>query len=537
MMSRADGAVRVTCVHGFGRRLLALLLACMAGIGSAAAVSDATLVRGIGPEPATLDPHRAQDLASFNVLFELYEGLVSETPDGRPAPGLAEHWQTSDDGLRWHFHLRPDLRFSDGTGLAADDVVAGFRRAVDPAIAAPYAGQLSAITGVVDAIAGRVSPAAIGVRALDAQTVEIELNTPMPHLSQLLMLPVAFPVHPALHAGARPEQAPGNGAFMLVDRVPQSHLRLARNPQYHGAAGVRLAGQRLVTTEDAHSELNRFRTGELHITETIPPGHYASLRREFGEQLRVAPYLGSHFLGYNLSRPPFAGNLALREALSLAVDREILVRHLTGAGEQPAFALVPPGMPDWPVDVSMAAGLSDEARVALARQRFADSGFDAKSLRVQIRYNSQPLQRRLALAVAAMWRQTLGVQAELHNEEWRVFSMNRRERRITEVFRGGWIADYADPMSFLELFRSDSPMNWSGYVDAEYDGLLDRAQASLVLADRTRLMVDAEQHLLRAQPILPLYFHVSRHLVSPRVRGWEAHPLDRHLGRYLELVP
>jgi oligopeptide transport system substrate-binding protein len=520
------------CTYRLGALLLALVLAGIAPV----AAGDAILVRGIGPEPGSLDPHLAQDLASFNVLFELYEGLVSETADGRAIPGLAASWSTSADGLRWRFVLRPGLAFADGTPLHAEDVVASFRRAFDPALAAPYAGQFGAIEHAPEVLAGRVRPARLGIHATAADTVEFVLSTPLPQLPQMLMLPIAFPLHPVLRAGGRPEQAPGNGAFVLVERVAQSHLRLQANPHYHGAGQVRLAGQRLVVTEDAHAELNRFRTGELHITETIPPGHYAHLREAFGEQLRVAPYLGSHFLGFNLSRPPLADNPALREALSLAIDRRILVEHLTGAGELPAFALVPPGMPGWPAPPPAVAALDDAERIALARQRFADSGH-REGLRLQIRYNSNPLQRRLALAVAAMWRQTLGVQAELHNEEWRVFVMNRRQQRLTEVFRGGWIADYADPGTFLELFRSGSALNWSGYVDPAYDAALDAAQQALSVEQRMQLLVDAEQRLLQAQPIIPLYFHVSRHLVSPRVRGWTAHPLDRHFGRYLELAP
>ncbi len=514
------------------------VLAVTLWFGIHAARADASvLVRGIGPEPGSLDPHLAQDLASFNTLFELYEGLVAESPDGSPAPGLAQHWNTQVDGLAWTFVLRDGLQFSDATPLTATDVVESIRRALDPRLAAPYSGLLSAIAGADKVIGGRQPATTLGVRALDRRTIEIELSRPVPHLPQLLMLPVAFPVHPELRAGARPDRVPGSGAFVLTERVPQSHLLLRANPHYHGAAEVRLDGQRLVVTEDAHSELNRFRTGELHVTETVPPGQVARLRSELGDQLLVAPYLGTHWFGYNLTRPPFDGNPALREALSLAIDRDILVRHITGAGELPAWTLVPPGMADWHSIAPDAARLSGSERLALARQRLQQSGYADQPLRVQIRYNSHPLQRRLALAVAAMWRQQLGIQTELHNEEWRVFVVNRRERRLTRVFRGGWIADYADPVSFLDLFRSDSALNATGFADPDVDALLDAAQRENDPRRRRVLLADAEQRVLAAHAIVPLYFHVSRHLVSPRVRGWNTHPLDRHLGRWLWLLP
>jgi len=520
-------------MHRGGRLLAGMLLV---GLSLAAMpVAAATLVRGIGPEPGSLDPHLAQDVSAFNVMFELYEGLLSETPDGQPAPGLADHWQVDDDGLRWRFRLRPGLVFADGTPLTSSDVVASLRRALDPAVAAPYAGVLAIIDGADDIIAGRQPAASLGVEALDEQWILIRLRDPAPQLPQLLALPIAYPVHPMLRDGGRADRAPGTGAFALRERVSQSHLLLQANPQYHGAADVRLTAQRLVVTEDAHAELNRYRTGELHVTETIPPGHYALLADERGDELRVAPYLGSFFLGYNLTRPPFEGNAALREALSLAVDRDILVTHLTGAGELPAWRLVPPGMPGWDAPPRAVSGLSMDDRLALARQRLRESGYEGKPLRVQIRYNSHPLQRRLALAVAAMWRQQLGVQAELYNEEWRVFVVNRRERRLTEAFRAGWIADYADPLSFLELFRSGSPLNATGFADDAFDRLLTDAQCAGDPAARMQILQQAEERVLDAQAVLPLYFHVSRHLVSPRVGGWNAHPLDRHLGRWLWL--
>ncbi|HEX5693457.1 MAG TPA: peptide ABC transporter substrate-binding protein, partial [Arenimonas sp.] len=458
--------------------LLAGLLCCGAALAQ-------TLDRGNGPEPSTLDPHRCPEVACANILRDLFEGLVAEDGAGRLVPGLAQRWSVSDDGRRWTFHLRPDARWSNGEVLDAPQVLASLRRAFTPATAAPFAGHLDAIENATAVQRGLAPPESLGVAAPDAGTLVFSLSRSA-DLPRLLTLPVAYPVylpgldeHGARHT--RPGNLVSNGAYRLAGWLPQAHVTLVRNPHFREPAPIPRV--RFHVTEDAASELRRFEAGGLHITETLPPQPLAQLRERFGDQLRISPYLGSFWLGFNLERPPFKGKPGLREALSLAVDRDILTRHVTRLGEQPAFGLVPPGVAGHDSPVPQAATWTQARREARARELYARAGYSKdKPLQVELRYNTSTPHRRLALAVAAMWREVLGARVTLRNEEWKVFVGTRRQKVITQVFRGGWIADVDDARNFLENFRTGSAANWTGYSDAGFEALLDAADAAPTLA-------------------------------------------------------
>ena len=530
----------------------ALLLALAPAL---AAAQPSVLERGNGPEPSTLDAHRCSEVACGNILRDLYEGLVTEDAGGRVIPGMAERWESSADGLTWTFHLRPDLRWSNGEPLDAAQIVASFRRALDPATAAPGAPWFDAVLNAAAVRRGEAPPDALGLHAADARTLRIELERPAPLLS-LLRLPPAMPVYlPALaeHGSrhTRPGNLVGNGAYRLADWVMHAHIRLEANPHFHSPPPI--AAVRFHVTEDAASELKRFAAGDLHLTETMPPGRLESLRERFGPALRIAPYTGSFFFGFNLERGPLAGagtcpapddpesaepcshpGAALREALSLALNRDLLTRHVTGMGELPAYGLVPPGLGGYVPAQLPWSGWTQAERERLARRRYAEAGYGTdRPLQLELRYNTSTAHRRLALAAAAMWRSALGVQTRLRNEEWKVFVQNRRQRVITQVFRGGWIADYDDPMNFLALFASNGPQNWSGLADARLDALLAAATAEPEGLRRASLLREAEARLLASHAIAPVYIYTAKHLVHPDLEGFEPNLLDRHPSRFL----
>jgi oligopeptide transport system substrate-binding protein len=238
----------------------------------------------------------------------------------------------------------------------------------------------------------------------------------------------------------------------------------------------------------------------------------------------------------NLTQPPLEDRPALREALSLAVDRDKLTRYVTGLGETPAYGIVPPGIAGYAPAAAPWSMLTQQQRETRARQLYRAAGYSTKRpLVIELRYNTSTPHRRLALAVASMWRQVLGVQVRLRNEEWKVFVGNRKQRVITQVFRGGWIADVPDARNFLAAFGSDGPLNWTGYDDAGFRARLAKADSAKSEAARNAWLHAAEVRLLNANAVLPLYFYTSKHLVSPRVIGFEANPLDRHASRWLRL--
>jgi oligopeptide transport system substrate-binding protein len=549
-----------------------LLAATGLALGLHGPVAAATLERGNGPEPSTLDAHKCQEVACGNILRDLYEGLVTEDAHGRIVPGMASCWTTSADGRTWTFHLRPGLRWSDGSALDAAQIVASFRRAFAPATAAPFAELFDALARSKDVQAGRLPPARLGVEAPDAHTVVFRLDRSA-DLPALLTLPIAFPVHlPSVAAhGAqhtRPGRLRGNGAYRLRDWTPQANLVVERNPHFHAARTVAIDRVRFHVTEDAAAELQRFAAGDLHVTEAVPPQPLGALRARFGDRLRLAPYLGAFWLGFNTTRAPFAADVACgpragatrttvptrgaapvrdgcidrgharRRALSMAIDRDRLVRHVTGFGEAPAYGIVPPGIAGYRPAATPWSRTALPQRIAQARLLLRAAGHTPRApLEIELRYNTSTPHRRLALAVAAMWRQAFGpsVRVRLRNEEWKVFVGNRKQRVITQVFRGGWIADVPDPRNFLVAFAGDGPLNWTGYHDAGFRDRLARADAARTAAARNAWLHAAEMRLLQADAVIPLYFYTSKHLVDPRLRGFAPNALDRHASRWLRL--
>lgn len=491
----------------------------------AAAASGTTLHRGVGPEPDSLDIHTAQSLSALNVLRDLHEGLLSFDADAGLIPGLAATWSVSDDGRVWTFELDSGARWSDGEPITADDFVAGWQRALNPDTASPTAALLDVVDNARELRNGQAAAGELGIVALSPERLEVRLQQPLPWFDELLTHPLTYP-WPG-------ETERYSGAFVLAEQRPGAHLKLVANPHYRAAASVALESVVWHVIEQPAIELSRYRAGQLHITESIPPGQADWLGEQFDEELRIAPYLGSFFLAFNLSRPPFENAPKLRQALSLAIDRGILVERVLGSGEIPAWGLVPPGMPGW-VNGHPAPLAQGEA-VDTARRLYREAGFsEQRPLSVELRFNTSLTHRRLTAAIAAMWKLHLGVQTRLVNEEWKVFVANRRHGRITEVVRGGWIADWRDAANFLQLFESRSPGNYSFFADAGFDQLMTRA-AGLRGAKRIEALRAAETRLLEQQVIIPLYYYVSRHLVSPEVSGFKDNSMDIHLSRWLSL--
>jgi oligopeptide transport system substrate-binding protein len=524
------------------RRRIASLLGALLLVSTNVWAHDDVLNRGNGPEPSTLDAHRCQEVACGNVLRDLYEGLVAEGPDGKIITGTADHWETSADGLTWTFRLRPGLHWSNGEALDAQQIVASFQRAFAPSTAAPFAEQFGALRNADPVQKGKLPPTALGVEATDARTVVFHLVRPAP-LPRLLLLPIAYPVYLSAvqRYGAqhtRPGNLVGNGAYRLRAWLPQAAITLERNPQFHAPASVAVV--RYNVTEDAGSELKRYEAGDLDLTETLPPQPLPQLRARFGNELRIEPYLGAFWFGFNVTKPPFDDRdrkhsaLALRQALSLAVDRDKLTSYLTGFGETNAFGIVPPQVSGYTPPTIAAEHWTQAQREHEAQRLFSVAGYTRDDPpTIELRFNTSVLHRRLALAVAAMWRETLGVHVTLRNEEWKVFVQNRRQRTITQAFRGGWIADVDDARNFLAAFASDGALNWTGWRDPTFDALIARADAEPDEARRNALLAQAEARLLAAQPVLPLYFYTSKHLVKPWVDGFTANPLDHHASRFL----
>ncbi|MGY6629477.1 MAG: peptide ABC transporter substrate-binding protein [Wenzhouxiangella sp.] len=500
------------------------------------------LLRGNGEEPQTLDPHLAEGVPAANILRDLFEGLTTTAADGRIVPGAAIHWDISRDGLTYTFYLDPAGRWSNGEPVTAADFVWSWQRVVDPATGAAYARMLAPVVNAEAIFAGEMPPEELGVSALNDTTFQVQLDSPTPYFLGLLTHPTTYPVHRAsfeTHGSAhvRPGNLVSNGAFVLAEWQVRSRIVVMRNPHFRQVDQVLIEQVTFFPFEDENTEFNRFRAGDLHWTYQVPSNQFRWLEQNMADALHVSPWFGTYFFSFNLTREPFRDSLELRQALNLAVDRDILTRRVTRFGELPTFTLVPPGLPDYQPPEPEFADWTQAEREAHARELYARAGFsESNPLVVELRYNTSENHRKIAVAVAAMWKQTLGVQTRLVNEEFRVFLQNRAQRRVTQVFRSGWIGDYQDAFTFLELFHSGHGRNDAGYNNPRFDRLLEQIASERIPSRRRNLMVEAERMLLADQVILPVFTYVTKRLVDPRLQGWQENVMDQHLSRHMFLV-
>jgi oligopeptide transport system substrate-binding protein len=499
------------------------------------------LHRGNGAEPQTLDPHRGEGVPSSNLHRDLFEGLTIEAPDGAVIPGVAESWEISDEGTAYTFQLRENARWSNGDPVTAYDFEYGFRRSVDPATLSNYSSILEPIVNASEVIRGELPPEKLGVEAVDDYTFVIRLTGPTPYLPGLLNHSTTYPVNRKNIEEFGPKFIRGgnlvsNGAYRLVEWIPQSHIKLERNEFYWDNDNTTIDTVFFYPTENQDAELKRFRAGELDITEDIPQKQIAWARENFPDSVRIDPYLGSYYYGFNVTKPPFKGNKPLRKALAMAIDREIIAGQVAGAGELPSYGWVPP-VTGYEQRRAEWADWTQAEREEEARRLYADAGYSAsKPFKVDLMYNTNENHKRIAVAIAAMWKQVLGVETTLTNQEWKVFLDTRNRQEDTQVFRGGWIGDYNDAFTFTQLMYSTNEMNHPGYASERYDELVRRAGMEGNAAKRAELLGEAEELLLEDMPIIPVYFYVSTHMVRPWVGGREPNIMDRHYTKNLYIL-
>jgi len=499
-----------------------------------------TLHRSLSADVAELDPHLVTGLPEIAVVTALFEGLIGENPhDLSPVPGVAERWEISDDGLRYTFHLRADARWSNGAPLTAEDFLASYRRVLSPRLGADYASSLFLVQNAQAYHRGLCDFADVGFAAPNPRTFVITLDHPVSHFLALLTQPVWFPVYlPALEKTGqpdlrgnpwiRPENFVGNGAFVLSEWKPDRHIIVERNPQYWDVRSVRLAAIHFHPSSSVEAEEHAFRAGQVHLTESLPLSKIEPYARDHPELLHVAPFLDTYFYRLNVTRP-ILNEVKVRRALSLAIDREAIVR-LTAGRQRVATSFTPPGL----------AGYTPPAAVcydaAAARTLLAEAGYEAgRGLPTfELLINSSGNHRIIAEAVQAMWQRELGLCVSIVNMEQKTLLSQRRALDY-QILRSDWAGDYLDPMTFLEIFSSTSGNNHTGWSSADYDSLLHRAARTQDAATRYALLARAEEILLREAPIIPIYSYTTVRLISPSVRGWYPTLLDRHPYKHLWL--
>jgi ABC-type oligopeptide transport system, periplasmic component len=463
-------------------------------------------------------------------------------PDGRIAPGVARSWDISNDGRTYVFHLRDDARWSNGEPVTAQDFVYAWRREVDPATAAQYAEQLSFIHNAGPIIDGKLPTDQLGVQALDAHTLKVELDTPTPYFLPLLAMAYMYPLYPPAiqrwgGAWTQPGHMVSDGAFMLHRWIINGHLTLLRNPHYWDVAAVELREVRIYPISDASAVLSRYLADNLDFAASpaFPASDADWLRKRLGKQVVIAPYYGNAYLGLRVTQPPF-DNRDLRLALSMALDRHILADKIGRGLDKPAWSLMPP-LPGYTQNVPDWAHWPRARRLAEARRLYGAAGYSkAHPLKVDLWYPTAGVgARQFMEAVATMWRENLGAKIGLRAEQFKVLLQDLQYGK-GKLFWSAWIGDYPDPYTFMQLFRTGFAMNYGKFDDPQYDDLLQQASMQQDLGQRYALFHQAEGILNREMPYIPLYFYTSQNLVKPWVQGWQPNLFDYHPSRWISIL-
>lgn len=494
-----------------------------------------TLHLGNVAEPRDLDPHIAVAYTDYNILIALFEGLtVIDEASSQAAPGMAEKWEISPDGLVYTFHLRADAVWSDGDPVTAEDFAFSIQRILEPKLASEYSYMLYAVAGAEDYNLGKLTDfSKVGVQVIDPRTLRLTLTKPTPYFLTVIAHQSWFPVHKVNLAKygdplrrstgwTRPGNLVGNGAFTLEEWVPDQHIIVKKNPRYWGAAANRLDRVVFYPIANPAVEESNFRTGKMHVTFDVLPDRIDTYRREHPEEIRVDPVLESVFLRFNVTKPPF-NDKRVRQALARAIDREAICSSVLRNSKFPAYNLTPP----------KTAGYTAEAKIPTdfeaARRLLADAGYPAGKgfPKIELQMNSDPANLAVAEAVQQMWRKELNIELTLVQLEFRVYLDNQHTLSY-EVSRSRWVGDYDDPSTFTDLFLSTSGNNDTGWKNSEYDRLLELATRELEPAKRFEFLQKAEALLLEEAPVAPVYFGTRTFLINPRVKGWVPSLLGIH---------
>ena len=526
-----------------------------------------TLVIGLGAEPGSLDPARVTAVVDGRVLRALFEGLTTADPETlQPRPGCAESWTVSDDGRTIEFTLRAGLRWSNGDPLTAEDFRRSWLRLLDPTEGCPYAAFLWGVSGARAYTEGTGSADTVGLQCPDATTLIVTLDHPVPYFLSLTSFFPLSPVHGpsvATSGGSAlldPKTLVSNGPYRLEGRWLRDRIRVRRNPEYWNAASVQIGQIDYLAASSPTTLLNLFLTGEADWITQVPPSVIPTLRaeEEYEKVYAPRPHLEIAFYRVNVTRKPW-NDSTLRRALSLALDREELVERITGGGEQPAWSFVPWPQPaiDRLVPGSVAPmrgyaracigrdGVVSESTVSpenwpqlgydpeLARTLLAERGFRVPGRPtgeelppIEILYPTSSLHGRVAEWIQATWSRELGLTVHLRNAEGKS-AYHAQTSLDYDVSRSSWVADYLDPMTFLDVFTSDSGTNRTGWKHLQYDALLDTARTLPNGPMRSTILFEAERVLLEEGPIIPLWYGVTTALVSESLEGLGANALDQ----------
>ena len=508
------------------------------------ATRNGILIVGNNSEPQSFDPHIATSVADMHIINAVMEGLVRGDPkdDSIVHPGVALSWESSEQADEWTFHLRKDVVWSDGTPITSQDFAYAYQRLLHPKFGGRYSDMLYPLLNAEQFNKDKQAAfpwEQVGVSCPDSHTLVLKLRASMPQLPLLLLHPTWFPIpRHALeaHQGmldrtggwTRPGKAVGNGPFVMSEHRFNDYVEVAKNPLFHGAKSVALNAIRFLPTVNGFTETRMYFDGKIHVTNNVPPEMSDYAKRHAGDAYKQENYYTTIFYRLNTLKPPL-NDPRVRQALTLSIDRETLVRDVARGAGTPAYGFTPPG-----------AGYETPQQLKFdpqrARRLLAKAGYPGGKgfPKVEIMTTSREVQKTMAEAIQAMWKQHLGIHIDIRSCEWTAYKFAQNTMQY-DISSSSWSGDYLDPSTFIDLWASQSGNNNTGWASARFDAEIEKARHSGNVGNRMASLASAETAMLEESPVIPLYWAKRCYLQRPEVKGWHPLLLDNHIPEAIRL--
>ena len=484
-------------------------------------------------EFTSVDPGIVEDVDGASIVRDLFEGLLNQDADGNLTPGVAAEWSANETKDVWTFKLRDNAKWSNGDPVTAHDFVYAWQRAADPELASPYAWfiELTSIKNAKEIINGEKPITELAVKAVDDLTLEVTLSASLPYFPQMMTHSTMFPVHKATvdaHGAewTKPENIVSNGAYVLTEHVPNERSVRERNPMYWNNDATIIDKTVALVINDENQALTRYLADELDRTE-VPAGQYPSMKEQYPDQAFSFPRLCNYYYTFNLSDsgPEAFKDVRVRQALALAVDRKIITENVLAGGQPEAYTFTPAAVADFDVPGTEMASMSQADRDEKAKALLAEAGFGPDNpLKFTMLYNTSEAHNKIAVAMSQMWKQKLGVEAELANQEWKTFLETRGNQNF-ELARGAWCGDYNEASTFLDLLTSPSGYNDGKYSNTMVDDLMIEARTS---SEAASLYTKVEEILAEEMPVIPIYHYAGVYMLDDDLGGWPINNVEQN---------
>ncbi|MEZ4743078.1 MAG: peptide ABC transporter substrate-binding protein [Bdellovibrionota bacterium] len=519
-----------------GVKLLSLFIGALLATPSMAVTGNWKLAKnqvlrlGNGAEPKELDPAKATGAPEGKILDSIFEGLVTLDPyTMEPVPGVAESWSLSKDGKTYTFKIRKDAKWSDGKPLTANDFVWSWKRALSPKIASEYAYQLYYLKDGESYNKGKATADKVGVSAKDKQTLVVTLESPTPFFLRLCAFRTLYPTPRHVvekypdQEWTKEEHIVSNGPFKLVEWKINRHIKVVKNPNYWDAKSIKLNEAYFMPIEQQDTAEKTFFAGGLDLTTTVPSLKIPSYKKEIAKHpgeyhpYKSNPYLGVYYYRFNVTKKP-TNDVRVRRALAMTVDRKLIVERVTRGGQIPATSFTPPNTAGYTFKGELPVSVTPEV-IKEAKKLLADAGYpNGKGLPpIEILYNTNEDHKKVAIAIQSMWKKNLGIDVKLYNQEWKVYLDSQQKMNYT-ISRAGWIGDYPDPNTFLDMWLTGGGNNQTGWSNKKYDSLIAEAKLLTSTKERYGKFMEAEKILLDELPVLPIYIYTNNRLVSEKLK-------------------